>query len=55
MNTNLPLCIDFIDYEKAFDTVEQFAIFEALIKTNINETYINIYKTNTAKLQQRSI
>ena len=39
---NLPLCIGFIHYENAFDTVEHFAIFEALRKTNINETYINI-------------
>ena len=39
---NLPLCIGFIDYEKAFDTVEHFTIFEALRKININETYINI-------------
>ena len=39
---NLPLCIGFIDYEKAFDTVEHFAIFEALRKTNINETHTNI-------------
>ena len=38
---NLPLCIGFIDYEKTFDTVEHFAIFEALRKTNVNETYIN--------------
>ena len=40
---NLPLCIDFIDNEKAFDTVEHFAIFEA------------IFKTYTTKLQQGSI
>ena len=33
---NLPLCIGSIDYEKAFDTVEHFAIFEALRKTNVN-------------------
>ena len=33
---------NYIDYEKAFDTVEHFAIFEALRKTNVNETYINI-------------
>ena len=39
---NLPVCIGFTDYEKAYDTVEHFAIFEALRKTNINETYINI-------------
>ena len=29
---NLPLCIGFIDYVKAFDTVEHLAIFEALRK-----------------------
>ena len=29
---NLPQCIGFINYEKAFDTVEHFAIFEALRK-----------------------
>ena len=39
---NLPLCIGFVDNKKAFDTVEHFAIFEALRKTNINEIYINI-------------
>ena len=39
---NPPLCIGFIDCEKAFDTVEHFAIFEAIRKTNVNETYINI-------------
>ena len=51
---NLPLCIGFIDYEKAFDTAEHFAIFKALRKTNINETYINIllniYSQATAKI-----
>ena len=51
---SLPLCIGFIDYEKAFDTVEHFAIFEALRKTNINETYIhilqNIYIQATARI-----
>ena len=51
---NLPLCIGFIDYEKAFDTVEHFAIFEALRKTNVNEAYINIlqniYNQATARI-----
>ena len=52
----LSLCIGFIDYEKAFDTVEHFAIFEALRKTNEkkNETYINIlqniYNQATARV-----
>ena len=52
---NFPLCRGFIDFEKAFDTVGHFAIFEALRKTNINEIYIPFYKTLTAKLQQGSI
>ena len=51
---NLPLCIGFIDYEKAFDTVEHFAIFEALRKANVNEAYINIlqniYNQATARV-----
>ena len=51
----LPLSIGLIDYEKAFDTVEYFAIFEALRKANINETYVNIFKTFTAKPKQGSI
>ena len=42
---NLPQCVGFIDYEKAFDTVEHFAIFEALRKTNINKTYMNILQS----------
>ena len=33
---------DIKNYEKAFDTVEHFTIFEALRKTNINETYLKI-------------
>ena len=53
---NLPLCVGFIDYEKkTFDTVEHFAIFEALRKSNKNETHITCYKTFTTKLQQGSI
>ena len=38
----------FINYEKAFDSIEHFSIFEALRKINVNETYVkileNIYK-----------
>ncbi|GFO28269.1 endonuclease-reverse transcriptase [Plakobranchus ocellatus] len=51
---NLPLCVGFIDYEKAFDSVEHFAIFDALRKININETYVtileNIYRNASAKV-----
>ena len=41
--------------EKAFDTVEHFAIFEALRKTNVNETNINILQIYIIRLQQGSI
>ena len=52
---NLLLSIGFTDCHKAFDTVEHFAICEALRKANINETYTKkSYKASTAKLQQGS-
>ena len=51
---NLPLCIGFIDYEKAFDSVEHIAMFNALINMNIPSTYINIlqdiYTNATARI-----
>ena len=50
---SLSLCIGFIDLEKAFDTVEHFAIFEALRKTNINETYINILQNKYSQAAAR--
>ena len=40
-------------YEKAFNMVEQFAIFEASRETNINETHKNltkIYSQATARI-----
>ena len=48
--------IGFIDYEKAFDSIEHFSIFEALRKINVNETYVKIlentciYKGATARV-----
>ena len=51
---NSQLCTGFTDYEKAFDTVEHVAIFEALRKTHINETYVkvlqHIYSQTTARI-----
>ena len=51
---NLNLCIAYIDYEKAFDSVEHEVIFQALRNIGINETYINIiediYTDATAKV-----
>ena len=50
----LPPVIGFIDYEKAFDSIEHFSIFEALRKINVNETYVkileSIYKGATARV-----
>ena len=39
---NIPLCFGYIDYEKAFDSIEHKAIFKALRSIDINETYITI-------------
>ena len=51
---NLPLCVGYIDYKKAFDSVEHFAIFEALRKINVKEDYVqileNIYFNATARI-----
>ncbi len=50
----LNLCLGFIDYEKAFDTVEHKDLFIALRKTGINENYIclleDIYTNATSKI-----
>ena len=46
---NLPLCIAYIDYEKAFDLVEHNLIFQTLRNIGINETYINIIETSIMK------
>ena len=37
-----PLCIGYIDYEKAFDFIEHKAIFKALRSIGMDETYITI-------------
>ncbi|GFO49158.1 endonuclease-reverse transcriptase [Plakobranchus ocellatus] len=42
---NLLLCLGFIDYEKAFDSVEHAAIVQALKKVNINENYVTMIET----------
>uniref|UniRef100_K7F154 Reverse transcriptase domain-containing protein n=1 Tax=Pelodiscus sinensis TaxID=13735 RepID=K7F154_PELSI len=40
----LPLCIAFVDYEKAFDSAEFNAILKALVEQGINAQYINLLK-----------
>ena len=37
-----PLCIGYIDYERAFGSIEHEAIFKALRSIGINETYTRI-------------
>ena len=50
----LPMVIGFIDYKKAFDSIDHFSIFEALRKIHVNETYVkileNIYKGAKARV-----
>ena len=50
----LSLVIGFIEYEKAFGSIEHFSIFETLRTINVNETYVkileNIYKGATARV-----
>ncbi|CAG5026746.1 unnamed protein product [Parnassius apollo] len=41
---NRPLYIAFIDYAKAFDTISQNAIWEAMKKYHINQNYIRVLK-----------
>ncbi|GFN83125.1 transient receptor potential cation channel subfamily m member 2 [Plakobranchus ocellatus] len=51
---NLPLCLGFIHYEKAFESVEHAALAQALRKINIKENYViiieNTYKGDTARI-----
>ena len=42
---NNPLHFVFIDFTKAFDSVDQRAVWRALEKTCINKRYINLLKT----------
>ena len=37
---NLPVCLAFVDYEKAYDSVEDHGIMDALDKHHIPKTYI---------------
>ena len=41
---NIPLYMAFIDYEKAFDSIQHRAVFEALRTHGVQEKYINIIK-----------
>ena len=46
---NIPLQVDFVNYEKAFDSIQYMAVFEALIAHDVQEKYINNIKESTPK------
>ena len=56
---NKPLCMAFIDYEKAFDSVKTSAILKAMKNQGIEETYVmvieDIYKASTASVRLHKI
>ena len=41
---NIPLCFAFVDYEKAFDSIEFEPIFHALKNHGVDKAYLNIMK-----------
>ena len=41
---NIPRCVAFVDYEKAFDTVQTQAILTSLQEQGIEDVYIEILK-----------
>jgi hypothetical protein len=41
---NLPLCFAFVDYEKAFDSIETWAVLQSLQKCQIDYRYIEVLK-----------
>ena len=42
MSTTVPLCLAFVDYEKAFDSIEFEPLFGGLKNQGIDEEYLNI-------------
>jgi hypothetical protein len=57
---NIPLCFAFVDYEKAFDSIEFKPLFNALVNQGVDPVYItlihDLYKgaTSTLKLHRDS-
>ena len=41
---NIPLCVSFVDYEKAFDSVQTQSILTSLQEQGIEDVYIDILK-----------
>ena len=60
MNTcKIPLCLAFVDYEKAFDSIEFNPLFESLENQGVEAAYITLLRdiyngaTSTLQLTQR--
>jgi endonuclease/exonuclease/phosphatase family metal-dependent hydrolase len=57
---NLPLCLAFVDYEKAFDSIETWAVLQSLQRCQVDCRYIEVLKclyenaTMSVRLQNRS-
>ncbi|XP_063539716.1 uncharacterized protein LOC134748833 [Cydia strobilella] len=57
---NLPLCLAFVDYEKAFDSIETWAVLQSLQRCQIDYRYIEVLKclyenaTMSVRLQGQS-
>lgn len=41
---NIPLCLAFVDYEKAFDSVETNAVLKALMEQGVSSRYVALIK-----------
>ena len=41
----LPLCLAFVDYEKAFDSIKLSSLFDAIEKQGIEPSYINLLRS----------
>lgn len=57
---NQPLCLAFVDYEKAFDSIETWAVLQSLQRCQIDYRYIEVLKclyenaTMSVRLQDQS-
>ena len=52
---NLPLCLAFVDYEKAFDTIEIWSILESLQRCQVDWRHLellgSLYNATTITVQ----
>ena len=41
----MPLCLAFVDYQKAFDSIKLSSLFDAIKKQGIESSYINLLRS----------